>query len=469
MNEPDPTSIARACPSLGFFGGESSTCWKTRVHAPITGIRLELDAAGARMLSLKGIELRRGGSRIVPGENEVRVTHNGAHPAHLARKATGLFDGGWWHSASSERPFWQATFPDALDVDELRVINRPDGKGLGNRDLQVSLRTVDGNWTVARSGSIADVPRVARALEEALDGELPPCPDGDSGMFERLLRAVAARIADPAVSFDDWDWPALMACLRLDGRREPSSHEWTLMAAICLWHARRNERKGFRSLSCVLATKARIAELQAQIDRVANIRGWGRFLVSKHGVSRTLLHSESRKHLDALEAVVAVLESAGLEPMLGYGTLLGAVRDGRFLAHDDDVDVMFRLRGESCLPSVEIDRVSSLFAGSSYRVKRIARATYNMHVFCRDHGASIDIFPVWDVDDRQVALHMDKMKVRMLPCSVFDPRSEVTLHGRVFKAPADPREFLERRYGRGWSVPDPYHEWPWALSDGVSP
>src|SRR5690606_38961566 len=108
-------------------------------------------------------------------------------------KAVGLFDGGWWHSASIDRPFWQATFQVPMEVDELRVINRPDGKGLGNRDMQASVRTADGHWSRLRSGRMDDVPRIARALDDALGGELQTWPVGDGlGMLQWLWQALSA-------------------------------------------------------------------------------------------------------------------------------------------------------------------------------------------------------------------------------------------------------------------------------------
>ncbi|UUZ58142.1 class I SAM-dependent methyltransferase [Nocardioides sp. B-3] len=43
--------------------------------------------------------------------------------------------------------------------------------------------------------------------------------------------------------------------------------------------------------------------------------------------------------LDALETVLGLLQEQGLEAFPAYGTLLGAVREGTFLGHDNDADV----------------------------------------------------------------------------------------------------------------------------------
>ena len=45
--------------------------------------------------------------------------------------------------------------------------------------------------------------------------------------------------------------------------------------------------------------------------------------------------------LRAIETVLDAIRSAGIEPFLAYGTLLGAVREQKFLGHDSDADVAY--------------------------------------------------------------------------------------------------------------------------------
>ena len=64
--------------------------------------------------------------------------------------------------------------------------------------------------------------------------------------------------------------------------------------------------------------------------------------------------------LDALETVLDLLHQQGLEAFPAYGTLLGAVREGTFLGHDNDADVGYVSRHT---PPIDV-------IGESHRVQR---------------------------------------------------------------------------------------------------
>lgn len=66
-------------------------------------------------------------------------------------------------------------------------------------------------------------------------------------------------------------------------------------------------------------------------------------------------------------------------------------------------------------------------------------------------------------DDNLYVMMGGSRKYCPVPKSVMLPTSSVSLHDHVYPAPADPVAFLADRYGPGWSVSDPYYEWPWPL------
>ena len=53
--------------------------------------------------------------------------------------------------------------------------------------------------------------------------------------------------------------------------------------------------------------------------------------------TRTAANIEPLMH--AIEVVLGALQDAGIEAFLAYGTLLGAVREGKLLGHDSDADL----------------------------------------------------------------------------------------------------------------------------------
>lgn len=64
----------------------------------------------------------------------------------------------------------------------------------------------------------------------------------------------------------------------------------------------------------------------------------------------------------------------------------------------------------------------------------------------------LDVFTCFHVMDRFYQVFAVRAA---LARSAIVPLGEVTLHGRLFPAPADPEVVLEATYGPGWRVPDP--------------
>ena len=221
----------------------------------------------------------------------------------------------------------------------------------------------------------------------------------------------------------------------------------------------------FRILSTLLSTPERLEQIVAEANRLlsARLHRPVEIVASKHFFQEPLLLRKRDSFLAALDRSFPILEACGVTPMLCYGTLLGAVRNNAFLGHDDDVDLLY-------------------FDGSRSRKEMIAKAAVlvealaqhgfksdfnpdfenSVHFHIRDENGSLDLFPCWQ-EGRKVRVVMKNPEYRPVPLSVILPTSTVNLYGRTYPAPADPAAFLAERYGPGWSVPDPYYEWPWVL------
>ncbi|MGN6608707.1 MAG: class I SAM-dependent methyltransferase [Jatrophihabitans sp.] len=159
--------------------------------------------------------------------------------------------------------------------------------------------------------------------------------------------------------------------------------------------------------------------------------------------------------MDATERVLDFLRTeCGVPGFLAFGGLLGAVRDGRLIGHDVDLDVSYLSR----------HTVPADIARESFRLERtFLRAGWKSWRFSandfkvlapgvRSTARWIDIFGAYVTDGMLYVMPtvaVEPYKVRI------EPLGEVVLEGRRLPAPADPESLLEATYGPNWRVPDP--------------
>lgn len=192
--------------------------------------------------------------------------------------------------------------------------------------------------------------------------------------------------------------------------------------------------------------------------RVADAEGyplavdkWG-VLVRTFGSSDSRLSGELIQDLDALLSLLK--DGFGVDAFLAYGTLLGAVRGGTFIAHDNDADISYLSRFET--PS-DIARES--FSMQRWLVERgwhVSRSTAGFLQVWSHEGADaqrkIDIFTSYFCGDH---FAVERWVRARLARADLVPLGEVVLDGVTFPAPARPEALLAATYGEGWRVPDP--------------
>src|SRR5437660_2469151 len=160
-------------------------------------------------------------------------------------------------------------------------------------------------------------------------------------------------------------------------------------------------------------------------------------------------------HLVELLAFASeLLTRRGVLPWLDYGSLLGAVRDGRLIPWDADADfdilqadqpTVLALSGEIVAAGHHLD---ASFPG----VIRILYSEVN--------EAAVDLL-LWEARGGLLLPLLDSdyawpgMASReAFPERFISPLGEATLHGRSFPAPSSAHEFLrEHRYGPGYATP----------------
>ncbi|CAN5526669.1 hypothetical protein BH11ACT8_BH11ACT8_27670 [soil metagenome] len=162
--------------------------------------------------------------------------------------------------------------------------------------------------------------------------------------------------------------------------------------------------------------------------------------------------------MDALEAVLEALARGGVDAFPAYGTLLGAVRSGTVLGHDNDVDVGYVSRHTQPVDVVrESFRLQRELHRLGFQIARYSGGAFKVTVDAGsnddpDRGIGLDVFAGFFHEGHLVLMgeiHDPFEKSWMLPLG------EVTLEGRTFAAPAEPERLLAATYGPSWRVPDP--------------
>ncbi len=157
-------------------------------------------------------------------------------------------------------------------------------------------------------------------------------------------------------------------------------------------------------------------------------------------------------HISALESYTrargAFREHLGRELFLVYGTLLGCVRDGDFIAGDDDVDVGYLSDAEepAAVKAETLGIVEQLLALGYDVGCRVSGGLFKLYIEERE----LDIYPVWFASDRAWAYSdIDARRAD------FEPLSTMDFKGTEVAVPGDVATVLAGTYGPDWRIPSP--------------
>jgi hypothetical protein len=161
--------------------------------------------------------------------------------------------------------------------------------------------------------------------------------------------------------------------------------------------------------------------------------------------------------LDSIEEVLGALKKAGIDAFPAYGTLLGAVREGRLIGHDSDADLGYVSDHTHPVDVVmESFRLQRALADMGYRISRYSGGAFKVDVVEGDGSVrGLDVFGGFLADGN---LHlMGEIRTPFRREWIF-PLGTTTLEGRELPAPANTDEFLTATYGPSWRVPDPAYK-----------
>lgn len=178
---------------------------------------------------------------------------------------------------------------------------------------------------------------------------------------------------------------------------------------------------------------------------------WGRLI-------RPLSSEDSGLLDELMDEVIRLLdvlrEDAGVPAYICYGTLLGAVRNGQLIGHDNDVDLAYVSEHAYPVDVVrEGYRVERVLRDHGWYVRRGSGVRLNVRLRLSDGSVRfVDVFTSHWVDG---VLYIPSDTGFELPRETILPLTTVELMGRQVPAPADSERLLAATYGENWRVPDP--------------
>ena len=178
-----------------------------------------------------------------------------------------------------------------------------------------------------------------------------------------------------------------------------------------------------------------------------------------HGPKRPFRSWSDEERVDYVRDTAEVVEAIRtLTPdvCLGFGSVLATVRDRALIPHDDDLDVIVGFEPEAAPTLADgLRLVEEHLRPLGFEVT----GPFVAHRHVRRQGRKrVDVF-VGIFEDESISWYPGA-RGGLTRTMVFPP-IPAELLGVACWIPAQPEAYLERLYGEGWRVPDPFfrHDW----------
>lgn len=183
------------------------------------------------------------------------------------------------------------------------------------------------------------------------------------------------------------------------------------------------------------------------------------YIITEHGYKRSLASRDQAEVWRQIRQIVDILQEEGIESFANSGTLLGLIREGSLLPHDDDADLGILVPGDD-LEQI-VSNIMKLFIALAQRGMVNAWHVENgcKHIALKS-GVPVDLFPAWILNGQLYAYpHGVIEPAKVQPLSLLD------IEGQSIPVPQNPEVFLELCYGQNWRTPDDTYSYPWSRTE----
>jgi LicD family len=158
---------------------------------------------------------------------------------------------------------------------------------------------------------------------------------------------------------------------------------------------------------------------------------------------------------DAAAALDAVTRVAG-PCFINSGTLLGAVREGALIAHDDDLDLCLMLEAGTMEEAADAWIAAYHALRAAKLVPKPPKRNHGVFKLRGTSGINIDLFPGWIAEGRA---YIYPHTFGTVPAGAVLPLASCAKTG--LPIPADAEAVLASNYGESWRVPDAGYVFNW--------